>query len=1121
MPISGRHRGRFILLEFRCKFCNLIRSKVARYYPREYIMAWIEKYSPRLAVLLEDGTAIALVMALVAMFGAIAAWRAGDAEEQLDVLESKLSQRHLIELNLRKEYNEREGQLLHFDNDYRSLITEGRRLRGEADALRKVDAAGAARRDVQAEVEFNAARILKPYRNITWIDGADDKTLKGPQLVDKNVARDLQDIGFGTRWTAAGESKRVATSLWHGLQDEIDKVRKKLFWLSIAVVLFVAGLGCLTYAELWRHKLRRMQVMIGVGFLVTASGLILAIYNDLVSAWAFAGVVLLFVVCGFVGAWAAPKISEIAKWVSLRMGFLRPEEIEETSEEEETSKEKEDGEISHPGELEPRLFPGVRLHAEHTKRAFSILVILLIVFTVLLSAIIGTAYSRASMEASGAASVAADHLVDGFRNSQTYLAYSLLSQLAATQQERLRFQAVLQEANLTETGALKINTEELDEEKARWGTAVNSEGQDVVGFLYGNNGNGPEFDTRYPRGFLNGMPKWDSYFAYAEADAANELSVKYHTEAERYLTMLTWLAIALYLFGQSLTMTRELNAASMLVVFGVVLVASVLGIGLTQIAKAIPGKSFTESQACRNPDSKATEISADSEAARQYADGRTRYDTANTQEDYANAVTEFKCAVEARPSFSLANFYLSRASKHEKSPQNGESFTSLFSEDSIKEEVDRESKAMESFDREGIGLNPDLLGNLGWDTYSLGLVKKDPKLIKEGLKETNDAVKRDSEKGLPFLRFNLGVIELAAGNLSGAKDAYKDALAMAPVSSLQDGLALASINDLEIFLHYCHGFPDAVDCKQVLDLTDNLKQQVVAAAWPIPADASQSSASSARIQNLWLFATPAGLGWHGKIENFSDARDVLTVVWYKYEEKLDLWRALPDLSGKVDFGNTQKDSEGNAREFRSYLDATSQQDCAQNGAYRAEFYLNGKLVNLQPQPHISINSSPFSAAIFRDLNVSLCHPEEWNQRWRSSKVNQFMAGGYTNKEFSKGVFAFEYYFPRVNFNEAVKKDFALLSMNYLAAGKIQFQVANNEQNPCPMYPVDQTIVRMKSENDGIEALARIWSSSEGIVHVGVALQKKQLADGATVDVLGTQSQGCNALRSIHEISVPY
>jgi hypothetical protein len=1078
----------------------------------------LEKH-PRLAALIEDGTAIALVMALVAMFGAIAALRAGNAEEEADVLESKLSQRHLIELTLRKEYNEREGQLFHFDDDYGALVTEGRRLRAEADALRKVDPAGAARRDVQAEVEFNAARILKPYRNATWIDGFDAEKFDKAQTIDRNVARDLQNIGFGSQWTAPGESKSEATSLWRALRDEITEVQRRLIRLTIAVVLFVAALGCLTFAELWRHNHRRMMVMLGLGVGVTIGGLALAMFSDPVSAVYFAGVALLFVVFGYVGAVVAPYISGFAERISLRMGFLSPKEMEEKCEvKTEGKKEEEEAEFPHPGELEPRLFAGVRLHAEPTKRAFSILVILLIVFTVLISAIIGTAYSLASTKASRIGSGASDRLVEGFRNSSTSLAYSFLSKLATTQEDRLRFQAVLQESNLAEMGALKINPEKLDEEKARWGTAVNSEWKDMVDFLYGNNGNGPEYDTRYPRGFLNGGPKKGSHLAFAQADAENELSLVYHTRAEQYLTMLTWLAIALYLFGQSLTMTRDLDAASMLVVFGMFLVATVIGFGVIQTAKKISGRKFTETQACRDPNQKAGDDDANSAAARHYAEGRMQYDTANTQEDYAGAAKEFECAVEARPTFSLANYYLSRSSMHAKSPQNGESFTSLFSEDTISQVVDREDEAMNGFDRESIALNADLLGNFGWDTYSLGLVKKNPKLVKKGLKETQDAVKDDQNKELPFLRFNLGVTQLAVGNFQGATAAYKDALATASVGNLQDGLALASINDLEVFLHYCSGILSADDCKKVQSLADDFKQQLVAAAWPVP---NAARSGSPRLHDLWLIATPAGLGWHSKLENFNAAQDVLTVLWYKYEQKWGLWRALPDLSGRVDFRTTQTDSEG-TREFRSYLDATGQQSCAQNAQYRAEFYLNGTRVNLQPPPRVTMKFASSSAAVFRDLNVSLCRPDDWDARWRPGKVDQFMAGGYRNKEFSKGVFTFEYYFPRVNFDEAEKKELALLSLRYLAAGKMQFRVVENEQNTCPIYPVGQTVLRVKSDDDSVRALARIWTTSEGIAHVGIALHKMQPSDAASgKDDLGAGSEECNALASMREISAPY
>ena len=141
----------------------------------------LEKHS-RLAALIqiENGTAIALVMALVAMFGAIAALRAGNAEEDSDVLESKLSQRHLIELTLRKEYNEREGQLFHFDDDYGALVAEGRRLRSEADALRNADPAGAARRGHQSfGWELAMALPLPGGRHASGVDAAGARQVPG------------------------------------------------------------------------------------------------------------------------------------------------------------------------------------------------------------------------------------------------------------------------------------------------------------------------------------------------------------------------------------------------------------------------------------------------------------------------------------------------------------------------------------------------------------------------------------------------------------------------------------------------------------------------------------------------------------------------------------------------------------------------------------------------------------------------------------------------------------------------------------------------------------------------------------------------------------------------------
>ncbi|MGB7681936.1 MAG: hypothetical protein WBL70_09770, partial [Candidatus Acidiferrales bacterium] len=82
-----------------------------------------------------------------------------------------------------------------------------------------------------------------------------------------------------------------------------------------------------------------------------------------------------------------------------------------------------------------------------------------------------------------------------------------------------------------------------------------------------------------------------------------------------------------------------------------------------------------------------------------------------------------------------------------------------------------------------------------------------------------------------------------------------------------------------------------------------------------------------------------------------------------------------------------------------------------------------------------------------------------------------MGAGYKDKASSKGIFAFEYYFPRVSLDESAKRSFALLSMKGLDAENLHFRIADNEPNTCLMYPIDQTVLHLKSEDNSVMALA--------------------------------------------------
>jgi hypothetical protein len=162
---------------------------------------------------LQDGVVVALLMAFVATLGALAAFRAASVEQELSKLENKLNQSQILELTTRQEYMDRYAQRGRFDDEYNQHVSEGGRLRKEADQLRSVDPTKAARRDVEAQEEFNVARILRPYLRATYVPWM-DTNLTVQQAVDKNVAYDLKQIGFESQWTDPGTSGNDRRPMW-------------------------------------------------------------------------------------------------------------------------------------------------------------------------------------------------------------------------------------------------------------------------------------------------------------------------------------------------------------------------------------------------------------------------------------------------------------------------------------------------------------------------------------------------------------------------------------------------------------------------------------------------------------------------------------------------------------------------------------------------------------------------------------------------------------------------------------------------------------------------------------------------------------------------------------------
>jgi hypothetical protein len=701
------------------------------------LIAWLAKK-------LEEGVVVALLMAFIATLGALAAFRTASIEQDSSKLENTLNQSQIVELTKRQEYMDRYAQYGRFYDDYTQHVSDGKRLANEAEQYRVADRALAARRDVEAEVQFNIARILRPYLSVTSVPLMTSE-LTSDQLVEKNVARDLQQIGFPSQSAGPGSSADVP--MWQAQLDAIRNTRNKLVSLTWIVVVFVSALGCLTLAELWRKKHRRLILMFALGFLIAAGGVIATIRIDVYSGPMFLWTALAFTALGFLGRLLAPWMVKIARKLSIKFGFLGADEREDEGEEED----------QHPGEVDPLLFPGARVHSTRPRNPLAIQVIMLIVVTVLLSAVLGCAYGKANGDANSNASKADDHLVDSFKTSHSGFHQYALGGMAIGQEQQVAYKAELQQLDLARLGLLKIDPQQVEEDTAHWKNLVDSQRQDMLQLLNGEDGT--ELDPQYPLRFMRGWVRQESETAFAQSNAENELSLAYHDRAHWYLTTLTFLAIALYLFGQSLTMIHQLKAAGTLLFFGMCLVAAGTGIAAVQGAKKLPGRAHAMKGTCVDKNQPAGDPG--SEAARDYANGIIEYNLASTQDDFGEAARDFGCAVDARPAFALANYYLARASTNQATPQDAGTFVSVVSEDKISEIVSHERIALDGLVQNGLVLDADRMGNFGFDNYLLGLVQKNRKRIKSALKETHRAILLDPEKQLSFLRFNLGLMQLA------------------------------------------------------------------------------------------------------------------------------------------------------------------------------------------------------------------------------------------------------------------------------------------------------------------------------------------------------------------------
>jgi hypothetical protein len=893
----------------------------------------------------------AVLMAIVAIVGALTAYQAARAADDVSAATRLLDEAQILALNRRQFY---------LDNVARADVYAGRSdsLRAEAVAL----TASALR--VGAQEDLAASRLSDRYaRYYQW--NLPHYSLEGE--LERWTARDLGQLGFNVTWREQYGSSNVQPDIWADEEGEIGNLGMDFTMLAAAVVLFVLALLFLTLADL--APARRRKGWLGAGILcaVVASILVLVRLH--------AAVTIAFALLGYVAVGAlAVKL--------YRMAGEQPSPESEGR-----------AECDVPAaELGPTDYIGSRVFSRATHGGFSRAIVIAIAFTALFSACCAYLYSYAAARMYEASSAAVGDQATAFREStrNRAVANAAIDAVAHVQEDQARADATAQAVQLENEGLLGVAPATLTQENALrrmiyrrdLGQLAAEKSFGVLNLLFSNEGTSVLQDARFPDRLLEDEAILSSDRAFAIWDAHNQLSTAYQGQMSRYLWCLTLFAIALYLFGlcmgiEGFVATRVLSAtAALLALFGVLATLLVLSAPAVAAARGIPRNVPPQPHECADVIRSYEGASRDPAylAAERYACGLQLERLASRPSDYLAAASQFELALEYRPGFALAEFEQAASLERASSPQGSADFESLPGPDSnqLSRRVDEERRAVEELRAQHFD-NPRLSANLGFDLFLRGVLTSNRGDIDQAARLIDESIasygRYADAEGWDLM--NQALLSAARGRLAEATARYA-ALAANRNQITTPEMALGGMTDLEFLSGQCSKVLDAATCSQLTAQVPQWKAQIAVAVgdWELPATVP-GSPGNANVRVQYAQVTPGGAAWIARALPHR-AGEKLLAIWYQLNPTWNVWVALPQLQ---EFP-AQLDRDGFAVSAVPALVGSDFGSCLDAGRYRVEFYLQGRPAGVwtgsNPLANFAPNFDP-------RLNLAVCSPPGWRR----------------------------------------------------------------------------------------------------------------------------------------------
>jgi hypothetical protein len=1011
----------------------------------------------------------ALTMVAVAALGAFVAYKTGKYELDGARLERELAQENLLATTERQSLlslTEANAELSRRASTYKTL---GQAYLNEADQMgpKRPDAAVLT---LQAQEEFAAARALEPFLEVSGRPlRADPSSVEAS--IERNIARSLAGKGIETD----------LHDTWGRLDTKIQKAHSSVRTLAGSVVILILSLVMFTFSDLSRRPAySRLWFIIGILNAFGAMGFLLISIRELSMPLLTFSALLV--------------VLSVIAWKVRRRRATRSQGAHNLE----------------PGALEPRpAFRAETLHGRDASSPFARGIVVLIAFTVLLSALAGYLYSRAIIESATAAHEALGKEMEMHSRStgRQNRVVKTLQELAQVQEERARYAVARQSAaylksrgQVDAVALAKAHAVALDK------TVADQTLVEPVKLLDDPIA-GTEHDARFPQKLVNQLPfdrpSENHRASLALWDAFYQQSLAWNHAAGVFLATLTMFAVALYLFGQGYSMGRGPAAWALLVSGSVLVGVAAISAAFTQYATVGSMHAVTSDARCRFDDpAESRQTVADATCL--YARAHVWLSDPRSADDYRHAVDDLSRVVKLRPDSVLAGLEYVRAVEREFLFPPEQSYLRLPDSRALPEMIERMEPVLEDLKETRDVEPPILLSSLGRYKLLRSFKDKDRAGVQTSLKVLQRAKESSEDAGslthsdYARILLNLALAQYASGNEDAAKASFHEMMLKHVNEALKTGnearnvgrarnkrLIARTITDLEILRTYCKDVRSDNECARLEGDINEMKEQLIAATWyqsGVPAKDSASVPSpTATIEQAEIDVSPDAVRWQGQLRNFT-ARDRLDVVWYQFDNEWQVWRALPEVSGNVDVAEAMRSPASWTEQ--SYLKETNLERCvgAEDAArFRAEFYRNGKLVNDVQKTIASLGK--FQAVRMNDLNVALCTPSEWTSV-ALPRSDGMLVRALKTPRGQPAVFVFTLYAARSASRD--KEGDAAEAVGHAQRFLAKNKWTANDAKPLVLNKQTRTQTCATAATDS-RPVYRSWSTKEGVRHIGIAL----------------------------------